>query len=1429
MTDSKTARTPLPGAEPGGAGARLDFDGFSCTNLSLLSGDGASGLVYIGVSADFYGTQEAALARLVIKECYPLELSSASERHGDALVLAKDSPKVNKMAFERYCQRYREAFAKHTLLYQGPAREQTSVPNKAYEANGTVYIISDASNGVTLDKAFPTMDIATQLKLLVRLSEALAAMHSSGLLYLDVKPQNILTLFSADTVDGKTYSGEVKLFDFDSVTAMAELESQQALISGSGDWSAYEQAHEGYTDKVGPASDLYSVGALLFWLVAGRPPTTNEVIHADGDWDIPQSVVVHPAFSGDDSRALRKACGIFNRTLVTEPGGRYQQAQDLRADLTVLEEILMPTNKTHSDEHRGILNVVQTLPDRNFMAEMFGYNDRLSTVEQMLSQLMSGGMSTSAAMSVGGFYPANTGSANSENTEEDIAIATQNVVRLEKQLENDPDNGTKACLLAMALVILCYAQKAQETQEAEATVAQIRELADRFPKNDEIALHLLNGTLTLAFKAAADIVLRGFPQSDTIKEKIDSVVSVVETQSEKHPNNSMFAGKLCQGLLLKVTFKLDDNETALNRIDALFLQYPAYEPIAKALTYALFARSFGQEPGEAAASISRIEELTQRFPESEEIASSLASALSSLSRNQEPGEASSSISRIEALTQRFPESEEIACSLATSLRELAHELSPEETTNAVARIEELAQRFPESGKIGVALADALTALAGNQESEEAKATLLRSWGLLQHDPKNEVSATHQVSALYFLSIKQEPDAATSSISRIEELAQRFPKNLRIASFLAGAISLLTRKSIAAGKLEPEDAAASISRIEKLVQRFPESEEIALSLAAALSKLVYYQELEETAVPISRIRDLAQRFPESEGIADWLASALSSLSDKQEPEQAAASVVRIEELAQRFPESEGIGDELAAALSKLVYYQEPGEAAASISRIRDLAQRFPESEGIAFWLAKSLPALAHELSPEETANAVTRIEKAAEDNPQLALLADILPTVSKLDHEKLVFVIACIEELMQRFPEDEKIAFFLMRCGPMLLGEILLGQEPEELLAAQRAYASVMELPDRFPETKWGSNILAYSKALSADRQDMPDAVPTPTPANETAVDYAMLRNALKATVIGQDNIIDECVDALRVASSPLAQSSAPVSFLFAGATGTGKTFLAEQIAEGMGLPLLRLDMSEFTGREALSRLIGSPPGYLGSQRDAQLVGWVKKHPRSLLLFDEIDKTEPGVLDILMQILDKGEFSSASGAQFSIKDSVVICTTNASQTEISKADRRIGFSGGAADSVSVTSDALKGIRKLFKPELLNRFSRLCVFNRLVPADIERLTDVKLAPRLEDWRERLNLTVVLDDSARSAIRCLAYDDKSGTRELNRVIDRVVIKGIMDALGPDEIENRKVTIASKLSDVEAATTDELIQAFSYDVQAVKAPVPRTAPVGD
>lgn len=351
--ESDIKRIPLKGAAEGEGGGKIVFGSFTCEDVRLMSADGGSGLVYQGVSRDYYDGANAAPARLIIKECYPLDIAPFIRREGDELSVVPGAPRTAQEIYDAYLQRFKDSFARHTALYQGYAREQVSVPSRAYSKNGTMYIVSDASNGMTLDRAIEFMPVEVQVRVLKRLCEVISAIHQSGFVYLDLKPSNVIAVQSVNSGETPSFTGDVRLFDFDTVTAIDEIAMADVIV-GSGSWAAYEQTHFESNDLIGIRSDFYSIGAILFWMLVGRAPTPNEVIHAQAHWQIEQSDITQSAFSKLDARTLQLVKRVLSHTLAVDPQARYESDELLLHDVENLEDAVSPFNS-------AVLNAMEQL------------------------------------------------------------------------------------------------------------------------------------------------------------------------------------------------------------------------------------------------------------------------------------------------------------------------------------------------------------------------------------------------------------------------------------------------------------------------------------------------------------------------------------------------------------------------------------------------------------------------------------------------------------------------------------------------------------------------------------------------------------------------------------------------------------------------------------------------------------------------------------------------------------------------------------------------------------------------------------------------------------------------------------------------------------------------------------------------------------
>ncbi len=257
-----------------------------------------------------------------------------------------------------------------------------------------------------------------------------------------------------------------------------------------------------------------------------------------------------------------------------------------------------------------------------------------------------------------------------------------------------------------------------------------------------------------------------------------------------------------------------------------------------------------------------------------------------------------------------------------------------------------------------------------------------------------------------------------------------------------------------------------------------------------------------------------------------------------------------------------------------------------------------------------------------------------------------------------------------------------------------------------------------------------------------------------------LERDLKLTIYGQDQAITKLTQAIKMGRSGLGHPERPIGgFLFAGPTGVGKTEVTRQLAKLLGIPLIRFDMSEYMERHTVSRLIGAPPGYVGFDQGGLLTEEITRNPHSVLLLDEIEKANPEVFNLLLQVMDHGTLTDNNGRRADFRNVIIIMTTNAGTQEMAR--HSVGFTpqDHAADGMEV-------LQRLFTPEFRNRLDAIIQFEPLAPATILRVVD-KFLIELEAQLEEKKVGVDTDDAARAWLAEHGYDPTMGARPMARLI--------------------------------------------------------------
>ena len=340
-----------------------------------------------------------------------------------------------------------------------------------------------------------------------------------------------------------------------------------------------------------------------------------------------------------------------------------------------------------------------------------------------------------------------------------------------------------------------------------------------------------------------------------------------------------------------------------------------------------------------------------------------------------------------------------------------------------------------------------------------------------------------------------------------------------------------------------------------------------------------------------------------------------------------------------------------------------------------------------------------------------------------------------------------------------------------------------------------ELEASFEKRKEKAQKAARRKPLLVDKKTVADIVsqwtkiPVQKLTEGESKRLARLEKELHKRVIGQEEAVAAVSQAVKRGRVGLKDPNRPIgSFLFLGPTGVGKTELSKALAEavfGSEQAMIRVDMSEYMEKHSVSKLIGSPPGYVGYEEGGQLSEKVRRNPYSVLLFDEIEKAHPDVFNILLQVLDDGHITDAHGRRVDFKQTIIIMTSNAGAQAIVE-PKRLGFiseEDGKKDYERMKAGVMEEVRKIFKPEFLNRIDEIMVFHTLKKEDIQKIVSILLKKLEKRCQEQMNITLRVAASVKDYLAESGFDSKYGARPLRRAIQTK----IEDPLANEVLEGR------------------------------------------
>ena len=318
-------------------------------------------------------------------------------------------------------------------------------------------------------------------------------------------------------------------------------------------------------------------------------------------------------------------------------------------------------------------------------------------------------------------------------------------------------------------------------------------------------------------------------------------------------------------------------------------------------------------------------------------------------------------------------------------------------------------------------------------------------------------------------------------------------------------------------------------------------------------------------------------------------------------------------------------------------------------------------------------------------------------------------------------------------------------------------------------------------------------------------IPVKKLAEGEAARLRKLEDTLHKRVIGQEDAVTAVAKAVRRGRVGLKDPKRPIgSFLFLGPTGVGKTEISKALAEavfGQEQAMIRVDMSEYMEKHSVSKMIGSPPGYVGHEDGGQLSEKVRRNPYSVILFDEIEKAHPDVFNILLQVLDDGHITDSQGRKVDFKNTIIIMTSNAGAQSIVE-PKKLGFASGNDEKQNyerMKGSVMEEVRRIFKPEFLNRIDDTIVFRSLNKEDMKQIVGLMIKELSERCQKQLEIKLVVRDAAKNYIVDKAYEPKYGARPLRRKIQNEIEDKLAEELLSGKIQRgSEVIVTTKKNEI-------------------------------